>query len=154
VVKQSHLAIRQAQVFRIFFPLVASSAACTDSVRVLNRVLIDATPTTEALAPPRPGDYVAIVRVNVAADGFPATAEVSKSAGPPAFDDAARRSALASRYWPAIAAGKPVPGTFDFAMRWQVSPVQRPRNINAEDRTTLRVFGPRLTPVAADCVTG
>jgi hypothetical protein len=151
VVRGSHVAIRQAQAFRIAFPVISTSTACTDGVRILNRVLETATPNVAAVSPARPGEYVALVRVDVAPDGHPASAVLVKSAGPPEFDDAARRSALASHYWPAIAAGKAVAGTFDFAMRWVVDPERRPANVNARTFTTSRIFGPEYRSAATAC---
>ncbi len=113
--------------------------------------MVDATPTLEMAHPPKPGEYTTIVHVTVSADGLPLQASTGKSAGPPEFDDAARRSALASRYWPAIAAGKPVAGAFDFAMRWVVDPTRQPQNINRNDYTLTRVFGPAVHAAAAGC---
>ncbi len=115
--KAQRVAIREAQVFRVYFPALNTSSACTDDVRLLNRVMVNAEPTVQMAHPPKPGEYTTIAHVTVGPDGLPLEASTSKSAGPPEFDDAARRSALASRYWPAIAAGKPVAGAYDFAMR-------------------------------------
>ena len=135
----------------MYFPALNSSPSCTDDVRLLNRVLVDATPTIEMAHPPKPGEYIAIVHVGGDATGRPVDASVSKSAGPPEFDDAARRSALASRFWPAMAAGKPVLSSFDFAMRWVIDPTRRPADINRRDYTLTRIFGPPLKTAAAGC---
>jgi hypothetical protein len=143
LVKQSHVAIHEAQVFRVYFPALNTSAACTDDARLLNRVIVDAPPTIQMAQPPKPGEYDAIVDVSVGSDGHASQVSTSQSAGPPEFDDAARRSALQSRYWPAMSAGKPVTGRYEFPMRWVI---QSTRGV-----TTTRVFGPATRPAAAGC---
>jgi TonB family protein len=151
LVKQLHVAIREPQVFRVYFPALNTSVACNDEVRMLNRVMIGAPPTIEMVNPPKPGEYITIVHVTVDPDGRALQASTSKSAGPPEFDDAARRSALASRYWPAMVGGKPVTGPYDFAMRWVIGPPRQPANINGQDFKLTRVFGPASHPAAAGC---
>ena len=113
--------------------------------------MLDATPLTEAGPTAKPGEYIAVVHLSVNPAGHPAGASVVRSAGPPEFDDATRRSALASRYWPAIARGKPVLSGFDFAMRWVVKQGPVPNNINARQRTITTVYGPAFQPAAAAC---
>ncbi len=151
LVKQQRVAIREAQVFRVYFPALSNSPACNDDARLLNRVLVNAPPLIEMASPPKAGEYTTIAHVTVGPDGLPLQASTSKSAGPPEFDDAARRSALASRYWPAIVAGKPVAGAYDFAMRWVVDPTTRPADLNRQDYTRTRVFGPATHSAAAGC---
>jgi TonB family protein len=152
LVKQSHVAIRAAQVFRVYFPALNTSPACTDDVRLLNRVLLNPPADTELAHPPKAGEYTTVVHVTVDPDGRPLQVSTSTSAGPPEFDDAARRSALASRYWPAMAAGKPVAGAFDFPMRWVVDPTRQPAsNFNSQDYTLTRVFGPVVHSAAPGC---
>jgi hypothetical protein len=150
-VEGAHVAIRQEEVFRVYIPAISSSPACNDDVRLLTRVLIDASPLTESGPTAKPGDYTAIVHISVSSSGHAAGASVVQSAGPPEFDDATRRSALASRYWPAIARGKPVLSGYDFAMRWIVKPGPVPGNLYVNQRTLTNVYGPPFQPAAAAC---
>ncbi len=145
-VEAAHVAIRQEEVFRVYIPALSTEPGCNDDVRLLTRVMLDATPLTEAGPTAKPGEYIAIVHLSVNSAGHPAGASIVRSEGPPEFDDATRRSALASRYWPAIARGKPVLSGFDFAMRWVVTSGPVPKNINANQRTITTVYGPAFQP--------
>jgi hypothetical protein len=150
-VEGTHVAIRQEQVFRVYVPAISTSAGCTDDARLLNLVMLNATPVTEAEGPAKGGEYIGVVHVSVAPDGHASGATLVRSAGPPEFDDAVARSALASRYWPAISAGKRVLSGFDFAMRWVIAPGPVPNNVNQNQRTITRVYGPKFQPAATAC---
>jgi hypothetical protein len=139
-VKQQPETLNKAEGFRVYFPAVASANTCAEPPRLMVRQLVRPSfAMDEQVAPP--GQYDVLIRVSVQPDGFAEDAKVIDSVGRHPYDDAARRSALFSRYWPAVDHGVPIAGTFDFPMRWMI--------VTGKSS----VFGPVIAGPAPGCET-
>jgi hypothetical protein len=140
VVEHQAEILNKAEGFRVYFPVVATAKTCAEPPRLMVRQLVRPSfAMDERVAPP--GQYDVLIRVTVQPDGLSEDAKVIKSVGRPPYEDAARRSALFSRYWPAVDHGVPVAGTFDFPMRWTI----------AAGKSS--VFGPVVAGPAPGCET-
>jgi hypothetical protein len=143
MVRAQPVSLNRAQVYRVYFPLITAAGSCTEDVRLLDRHLVSPSFALNETTP-APGDYTAIGHVDVSAGGLPSVAQIKNATGRRAYDEAARQSALASRYWPAITNGNPVAGTFEFAMRFTVAA--------GPDKATTRIFGAAIKPADPACV--
>jgi len=138
------VAVVRAAAFRVYFPTVDVAASCNASARLLNRRIISAPGDGRVGLTPL-GDYAASAHVDVRADGYPSAVTIAESSKRPAFDEGLRLSALASRYWPAIVNGAPAPGSYDFAMRWDVA--GKPGG-----KITFTTYGPSTERLPAACL--
>jgi hypothetical protein len=144
LIKQTPVAIVRRAAMTVFYPQVSAGSACSELPRILRSELVE-PPAGDASSAAHAGEYTSIAQVDLRPDGVAAAARTTRSSGRSDFDEAARESALASRYWPQVTAGAPVPGTFDFTMRWVVSDIPN-------GRRTMSAYGPRPEPATQACL--